>query len=103
MAFAISLYVSHRTSHGKPVLKRVTAPDAALRRRAAEMEFSAILVPVLVTQLDDDIMQTAGRVAAEEGEDEGEGGAVIEAVWVFEVPMALPLDTRVPEEELKRA
>jgi basic amino acid/polyamine antiporter, APA family len=28
---------------------------------------------------------------------------VIEALWVFEVPMALPLDTRVPDEELKRA
>src|SRR5204863_99313 len=28
---------------------------------------------------------------------------VIEALWIFEVPMALPLDARVPEEELKRA
>ena len=48
-------------------------------------------------------MQTAGRLAAEENDDEGEGGAVIEALWVFEVPMALPLDARVPDEELKRA
>jgi APA family basic amino acid/polyamine antiporter len=28
---------------------------------------------------------------------------VIEALWIFEVPMALPLDARVPDEELKRA
>jgi APA family basic amino acid/polyamine antiporter len=28
---------------------------------------------------------------------------VIEALWIFEVPMALPLDARIPEEELKRA
>jgi APA family basic amino acid/polyamine antiporter len=28
---------------------------------------------------------------------------VIEAVWVFEVPMALPLDARIPDEDLKRA
>ena len=62
-----------------------------------------MLVPVLGTPLDDDIMQTAGRLAAEENEDAGEGGAVIEALWIFEVPMALPLDTRVPDDELKRA
>ena len=28
---------------------------------------------------------------------------MIEAVWIFEVPMALPLDARVPEAELQRA
>ena len=103
MAFGISLYVGYRTSQGKPVLKRVTVPEAALTRRATEAEFGSMLVPILGTPLDDDIMQTAGRLAAEESEDEGEGGAVIEALWIFEVPMALPLDTRVPDEELKRA
>jgi basic amino acid/polyamine antiporter, APA family len=60
-------------------------------------------VPVLGTPLDDDIMQTAGRLAGEENEDTGEGGAVIEALWVFEVPMALPLDARVTEQQLKAA
>ena len=39
----------------------------------------------------------------EENADEGEGGAVIEAVWVFEVPMALPLDARIGDDDLKRA
>ena len=28
---------------------------------------------------------------------------MIEAIWIFEVPMALPLDARVPEAELQRA
>ena len=60
-------------------------------------------MPVLGTPLDDDIMQTAGRLSMEENADEGEGGAVIEAVWVFEVPMALPLDARIGEDDLKRA
>ena len=46
-------------------------------------------------------MQTAGRLAAEENDDDGEGGAVIEALWIFEVPMALPLDARVPDAELQ--
>ena len=71
--------------------------------RRAEAEYGSILVPVLGAPLDDDIMQTAGRLAAEENEDDGEGGAVIEALWVFEVPMALPLDARVPDDDLKRA
>jgi APA family basic amino acid/polyamine antiporter len=80
----------------------VTVPEAALTRRRTEAEFGSMLVPILGTPLDDDIMQTAGRLAAEEA-DPDEGGAVIEALWIFEVPMALPLDARVPEEELKRA
>ena len=60
-------------------------------------------MPVFGTPLDDDIVQTAGRLAAEENDELGEGGAVIEALWVFEVPMALPLDTPIPDAELKRA
>ena len=103
MVGGVSLYVGYRTSQGKSVLKRVTVPESALTRRAAEAEFGSMLVPVLGTPLDDDIMQTAGRLAAEENADDGEGGAVIEALWIFEVPMALPLDTRVPDAELKRA
>ncbi len=82
----------------------MTIPERALTRRGkTKAEFGSILVPVLGRPLDDDIMQTAGRLSAEENADEGEGGAVIEAVWVFEVPMALPLDARIPDEDLKRA
>jgi APA family basic amino acid/polyamine antiporter len=103
MVAGISLYLGYRTSQGKSILRRVTVPETALTRRAAEAEFGSMLVPILGTPLDDDIMQTAGRLAMEENEDEGEGGAVIEALWVFEVPLALPLDTRVPDSELKRA
>jgi APA family basic amino acid/polyamine antiporter len=102
MGGGIGLYVLYRTSQDKPLLKRVTVPEAALTRRKAEAEFGSMLVPVLGTPLDDDIMQTAGRLAAEDA-DPDEGGAVIEALWIFEVPMSLPLDTRVPDDELKRA
>jgi APA family basic amino acid/polyamine antiporter len=104
MTFGIVLYVAYRLSEGKPILKRVTIPERALTRRgSAKADYGSILVPVLGRPLDDDIMQTAGRLSAEESEDEAEGGAVIEAVWVFEVPMALPLDARIPDEDLKRA
>jgi basic amino acid/polyamine antiporter, APA family len=103
MAFGLLVYVYYRLSEDKPLLKRITVPEAVLTRKRAEAEYGSILVPVSGSPLDDDIVQTAGRLAAEEDDEFGEGGAVIEALWVFEVPMALPLDTRVPDEELKRA
>jgi basic amino acid/polyamine antiporter, APA family len=95
--------VTYRLAEGKPVFKRVTVPARALTRQEVEAEFGSILVPVLGTPLDDDIMQTAGRLAGDENEELGEGGAVIEALWVFEVPMALPLDSRVADADLRRA
>ncbi len=103
MLFGVVLYVTYRLTEGKPVFKRVTVPEKALTRRPVASEFGSILVPVLGTPLDDDIVQTAGRLAAEENEDLGEGGAVIEALWVFEIPIALPLDTTVSDAELRRA
>ena len=103
MAFGVLLYVIYRTVEGKPILKRVTVPAKALTKRGAAADFGSILVPVLGTPLDDDIMQTAGRLAGDENEDAGEGGAVIEALWVFEVPMSLPLDSHVAEADLQRA
>jgi APA family basic amino acid/polyamine antiporter len=80
-------------------------PATALQREEVEAEYGSILVPIFGTPLDDDIVQTAGRLASEDVDDpdEAEGGAVIEAVWVFEVPMALPIDARLPEAQLERA
>jgi APA family basic amino acid/polyamine antiporter len=104
----LALYVIYRKADGKPLLRRVVVPEAALRtpdrkRRAAE--YGSILVPLFGSPLDDDIMQTAGRLAAEEDDDAvaGDGGATIEAVWIFVVPMSLPIDAALPEEQLKRA
>jgi APA family basic amino acid/polyamine antiporter len=103
MAFGLALYVGYRTTQGKPLLQRVVVPEAALRAEPAEAEYGSILVPILGSPLDDDIVQTAGRLAAEEpGDDDGEG-ATIEALWVFEVPMSLPIDARLPDAQLRRA
>jgi basic amino acid/polyamine antiporter, APA family len=103
IAFGVFLYVYYRLSEDKPLLKRISVPERVLTRKRAEAEYGSILVPILGTELDDDIVQTAGRLASEEDEEMGEGGAVIEALWVFEVPMAQPLDAPVPDAELKRA
>src|SRR3954470_22382532 len=62
MGFGVALYVGYRTSQGKPLLKRVTVPEAALTRRAEQVEYGSILVSILGTPLGDDIVQTAGRL-----------------------------------------
>jgi APA family basic amino acid/polyamine antiporter len=101
MLGGIVLYVVYRRGQDKSLRGRFTIPAAALQE-PPEAQFGSILVPVFGTPLDDDIVGTAGRLAAEEGE-EGEGGAVIEALYVVEVPMSLPLDARIPEEQIDRA
>ncbi|MCW3046081.1 MAG: amino acid permease [Solirubrobacterales bacterium] len=108
MVGGLALYVIYRKADGKPLLRRVVVPEAALRtpdRRRRAAEYGSILVPLFGSPLDDDIMQTAGRLAAEEDDDavEADGGATIEAVWIFVVPMSLPIDAALPEEQLKRA
>jgi APA family basic amino acid/polyamine antiporter len=82
-------------------------PQSALQRdRDAEAEYGSLLVPLTGSPLDDDIVQTAGRLATDERIDEADptdATATIEALWVFEVPMALPIDARLPEHQLDRA
>jgi APA family basic amino acid/polyamine antiporter len=101
----LALYLLYRTSEGKSILRRVTVPEAALRRERREAEYGSILVPLTGTPLDDDIVQTAGRLAAEEDVEsfEEDHGATIEALWIFEVPMSLPIDAALPDAQLKRA
>ncbi len=108
MAVGVALYVIYRTTQGKSITKRVTVRESAMRRDRDEIddigEFGSILVPLFGNELDDDIMQTAGRLAGDEHDDfDDEEGALIEALWVFEVPMSLPIDARLPDGQLKRA
>jgi APA family basic amino acid/polyamine antiporter len=108
LAGGLLLYVVYRTTQGKSLVRRVVVPAAALRPergRPDALQYGSILVPILGTALDDDIMQTAGRLAAEEDEDAfaAHRGATIEAVWVFEVPMSLPIDAALPDEQIRRA
>ena len=101
MLGGLLLYVIYRRGQGKSLTQRFTIPAEALKD-APEVEYGSILVPVLGTELDDDIVGTAGRLAADHA-DEGEGGAVLEALYVFEIPMSLPIDARVPDERVKKA
>ena len=101
MAAGVTLYVVYRRGQGKSLTRRFTIPAEALQEGAGA-EYGSILVPVFGEELDDDIVGTAGRLAASESEEE-EGGAVLEALYVFEIPMSLPIDARVPEERVREA
>ncbi len=101
MLAGITLYVVHRRGQGKSLTQRFTIPAEALQESSGA-EYGSILVPVFGEELDDDIIGTAGRLATSAGE-EAEGGAVLEALYVFEIPMSLPIDARVPDERVQEA
>ena len=105
MGGGLVLYVVYRLSQEKSLVKRALVPEEALRHEPPSLEYGSILVPLCGGTLDDDIVQTAGRLAADEDADsvEEDHGATIEALWVFEVPMSLPIDAALPEAQLKRA
>jgi len=101
MLAGVLLYTIHRRGQGKSLTKRYSISEEALRE-AKEVQYGSILVPVFGEALDDDIVGTAGRLAAEDA-GEGEGGAVLEALYVFQIPMSLPIDARVPDDRIETA
>jgi APA family basic amino acid/polyamine antiporter len=105
MAAGILLYVLYRRADETSLLRRVTVSAEVLRaEHLPEREYGSILVPLFGTRLDEDIVQTAALLAAGEPADEADvGGATIEAVWIFEMPMSLPLDARLPDAQIKHA
>jgi basic amino acid/polyamine antiporter, APA family len=109
MTFGLLFYVIYRKGfEGTTLTKRVTVSEKALTKQVPEVAFRNILVPVFGTKLDDDIVATAGRLAAAEQEEaeSGEDPTRLDLVYVIEVPLTLPLDAELPaeiEEDAQRA
>lgn len=99
MAFGLASYVLYRRGfEGTSLTRRVSVTERALTKQVPEVEYANILVPVFGTELDDEIVSTAGRLAAaEEASTDGEGTR-LEVVHVVEVPLTLPLDAELPPE-----
>lgn len=105
MLFGLTFYVVYRkVFEGTTLTKRVSVSERALTKQVPEVEFSNILVPVFGTKLDDDIVATAGRLAAaESAESGGDGDSRLDVVYVIEVPLTLPLDAKLPKEREEQA
>jgi basic amino acid/polyamine antiporter, APA family len=105
MIAGIALYVIYRRADETSLLRRVTVPVEALRaEHLPEREYGSILVPLCGTRLDEDIIQTAALLVAGKPTDTAEiDSSTIEAVWIFEMPMSLPLDARLPDAQIKHA
>ena len=101
MTFGLLFYVIYRKGfEGTTLTKRVTVSEKALTKQVPEVAFRNILVPVFGSKLDDDIVSTAGRLAAAEQEEaeSGEEETRLDLVYVIEVPLTLPLDAELPAE-----
>jgi basic amino acid/polyamine antiporter, APA family len=105
MAFGLLFYVVYRkVFEGTTLTQRVTVTERALTKQVPEISYRSILVPIFGTELDDDIVATAGRLAAAEAEsDGGDDGARLTLAYVVEVPLAVPLDAELPPDREKEA
>jgi len=109
MLFGLLFYVVYRKGvEGTSLTRRVAVTERALKKQVPEISYRSLLVPVFGSELDDDIVSTAGRLAAAEREDgrDTNDGARLALIYVVEVPLALPLDAELPgerEAEARRA
>ena len=71
MLFGLIFYFVYRKVFEETSLtRRVSVTEHALTKQVPEVEFRNILVPVFGSKLDDDIVATAGRLAAAEASDD---------------------------------
>jgi APA family basic amino acid/polyamine antiporter len=107
MAAGLALYVIYRRADETSLFKRVTVSPQVLRsgsEQHRERDYGSVLVPLFGTDLDDDIVQTAALLVAGEQTDEAAiDSATIEALWIFVMPMSLPLDASLPDAQIKHA
>ena len=101
MLFGLAFYVVYRKGfEGTSLTRRVSVTERALTKQVAELSYRRILVPVFGTKLDDDIVATAGRLAAAARTDDHVEGnsAHLALIHVIEVPLSLPLDAELPPD-----
>jgi basic amino acid/polyamine antiporter, APA family len=90
LAVGLVLYVVVRKSRGEGLRERVVSADE--HRGLAEAEFSRILVPMKLGEIGEEMVATAVKLAQE-------AGASVEALHVIRVPLELPLDAELTDDE----
>ena len=106
MLAGLAFYVVYRRYvQGVSLTRRVEVPERALHKAVEEAEYETILVPVFGTELDDDIVSTAGRLA-DAADEPGEVAPRLELIYVMDLPLTVPIDSVPPkarQEEADRA
>jgi APA family basic amino acid/polyamine antiporter len=90
----VVVYVLVRRSHGEGLMQKVTSPDE--QPPVDVPQFRSILVPMKLGIIGEEMAATAVKLASEHG-------ARLEATHVIRVPMELPLDGAMPDEEAHAA
>jgi len=103
MAFGLVGYVIYRKGfEGTSLVKRVEVPASALLKQTVAVESHDILVPIFGTHLDDDIVGTAGRLAAAAEGDLGVESQ-LRIVFVIDLPLTVPLTAPPPPGRMELA
>jgi len=103
MVFGLVGYVIYRKGfEGTSLTKRVEVPAAALEKQRVAVEYEDILVPIFGTRLDDDIVGTAGRLAAA-AQTDGDRPPRLRIVFVVELPLTVPLSAPPSVEQMEVA
>jgi APA family basic amino acid/polyamine antiporter len=103
MVFGVVGYVVYRrVVEGTSLTKQVMVPAEALTKQVPEVEYGNILVPVFGTELDDDIVGTAGRLL-DAADQPGERPPRLEVIYVMDLPLTVPLDAPPPPARLEAA
>jgi len=89
----VVVYLLVRRSRGEGVLEHVRAADEQV---LPEAEFSRILVPMKLGEIGEEMVATAVKLAQERH-------AAVEALYVIRVPLELPLDAPMFDEEERAA
>ncbi|HSL95462.1 MAG TPA: amino acid permease [Thermoleophilia bacterium] len=93
MGVGIATYVIYRKAKGYSLTRtiaRVVVPSSM----QADVDYDRILVPVVGTRITDEMMVLACQLATEKK-------SAIDALYVIEVPMNLPLDAALPEQRAR--
>ncbi len=91
MAFGFLMYIVYRRHIGVPWTETATMERRELALEV-DVAYTKILVPVVATESSEEMMATAGKLAADRD-------VSIHAITVVEVPVELPLDAETPREE----
>jgi APA family basic amino acid/polyamine antiporter len=90
LVLGVAIYVAVRRSHGEGLMQRVVAPDE--QELEAPPRFRRILVPMKLGIIGEEMLATAIKLASEHG-------ATVEALHVIRVPLDLPLDAELIDQE----